>query len=118
MSGLSEDIRYGVEVCLEEALVNLFRHGRARSGGKDIVVRFRAEPPGARLVLFDRCLPFDSAREPLPDKPTSGVLTFGGQGLRLMRAFSAGVSYRSGPDGNELTLVFEPGSPAIEGDAR
>ena len=118
VAGLSEDIRDGVEVCLEEALGNLIRHGRARDGGKDIVASFRVEPPGARLVLSDRCLPFDSAREPLPDKPTLGVLTIGGQGLRLLRAFCAGISYRSGPDGNELTLVFEPRPPATDGEAR
>jgi anti-sigma regulatory factor (Ser/Thr protein kinase) len=117
MSGLSEDIRYGVEVCLEEALVNLVCHGRSRNGGKDIVASFRAEPPGARLVLSDRCLPFDSAGEPLPDKPTSEVLTVGGQGLRLLRAFCTGISYRSTPDGNELTLVFGPRSPATDGEA-
>jgi len=107
-AGLSNDIRYAVEVCLEEALANLVLHGRVRDGGKGIEVCFRAYPPGAELVLSDRCLPFDSGHAPLPVRTMPGALAVGGQGLRLLRAFSTSLTYNVEPWGNELTMVIEP----------
>jgi anti-sigma regulatory factor (Ser/Thr protein kinase) len=107
-AGLSQELCYAVEVCLEEALANLICHGRARNGGKGIAVWLRIEPPRAWLTIADRCVPFDSVDEGLPPMPTAAAPLVGGQGLRLLRAFSTGVSYRSDPDGNELNLEFAP----------
>ena len=111
-AGLSDDVRYNIEVCLEEALANLIQHGCVLDGRKDIIVAFAAAGRQATITVVDRCVPFDAAREPPPSRPTREDLRVGGQGLRLMRAFSNGMTYRSDGGRNELTMWFDaPASP-------
>lgn len=104
---LSDDVRYNIEVCVEEALANLILHGRVLNGGKDITVAFAALGGQATITVADRCIPFDVTREPPPSLPTREDLRVGGQGLRLIRAFSTGLTYRTENGRNELTMRFD-----------
>jgi anti-sigma regulatory factor (Ser/Thr protein kinase) len=105
---LAEDLRYNIEVCVEEALANLVEHARPLGDVKDIAVCVDAERDGATVVVTDRCVPFDSTRAPPP--ADSGARPVGGRGLRLMRAFSSELAYRTCDGRNELTMRFR--SPA------
>lgn len=111
-AALSDDVRYGLALCAEEALVNLILHGRPVDGGKDIAVAFHAAGRSARLVISDRCAPFDVTGAVVPPRPTRETGQAGGQGIRLLRAFSASVAYESAGGRNALTLEFKPGEPA------
>jgi serine/threonine-protein kinase RsbW len=103
---LPDDVRYNIEVCVEEALANLVEHGRAPEGVKDIVIRVDAGGDGAIVVITDRCIPFDSARALPPPAPDSGALVIGGRGLRLIHAFASELAYRTSGGRNELTMRF------------
>jgi serine/threonine-protein kinase RsbW len=105
-SRLDENLGFAIEVCLEEALGNLVMHGRALAGGKDIEVSFEARDGGARLMISDRCEPFDVSAVDLPPVPSRALAQVGGQGLRLVRAFSGGLTYRTERGRNVLTLTF------------
>ncbi|HLZ83619.1 MAG TPA: ATP-binding protein [Caulobacteraceae bacterium] len=101
-----EDVRFNIEVCVEEALANLIEHGRAATDAKDIAIAVDADPDGATILVTDRCLPFDGAAAPTLDRPTRGDMRPGGQGLRLMRAFASELTYRTIDGRNELTMRF------------
>ena len=106
-AGLSADVRFNIEVCLEEALANLILHGEATDGRKDIALAVSADETGASIVITDRCAPFDVEHE----IPSHDDLQEGGRGLRLLRAFASELSYASKDDGNALTLRFRVTSP-------
>lgn len=113
-AGLAEDVRYNIEVCVEEALANLVEHARPMAGAKDIAICVVTDGDGATIVVSDHCVPFDSTRAPASapgtDKLDAGALQAGGRGLRLMRAFASELTYRTVDGGNELTMRFR--SPA------
>jgi serine/threonine-protein kinase RsbW len=108
---LAEDVRYNIEVCVEEALANLVEHARPLRGGKDIAVSVTVDGDGATIAVTDRCVPFDSAQAaptPAPEAGQVGALQVGGRGLRLMRAFASELTYRTTEGRNELTMRFRP----------
>jgi serine phosphatase RsbU (regulator of sigma subunit)/anti-sigma regulatory factor (Ser/Thr protein kinase) len=107
-AGIGEDTRYGMQVCLEEALTNLIVHGHAPGGPKAIAVSFRANGDDAWLSVSDDCAPFDVARAAaaLPDRPPAGRI--GGNGLRLLRNFASVLTYRSVGGRNTLEMAFRP----------
>lgn len=109
-AGVAEEVRFNIEVCVEEALANLIQHGRPAQGAKEIAVCVDADREGATILVSDRCLSFDSAQLRAPPAADAGGMQVGGQGLRLMRAFASELTYRTREGRNELTLRFR--SPA------
>ena len=109
-AGLGESANFGLQVCLEEALANLVRHGRAADGAKDIQVELRVENGEAILEVSDSCAPYDPIREPAPPPAGAADMRVGGQGLRLMRAFARELAYATIDGRNTLTLRI--GAPA------
>jgi serine/threonine-protein kinase RsbW len=103
---VAEDLRFNIEVCVEEALANLIEHGRPAQGDKDIAIAVAADPQGATILVTDRCIPFDAVEAPSPEPPSAGDMHAGGQGLRLMRAFANELTYRTSAGRNELTMRF------------
>jgi len=102
----SEDVRFAIELCLEEVLSNIVRHGYAGETGHALTVDFiRAE--GKALFVVEDSAP---AFEPLqPGEAVSAdlnTITPGGQGLRLLYRFANSVKYERLADGNRLTLGF------------
>lgn len=106
-AGLSADVRNALQVCVEEALVNLILHGRAQ-GEKDIAVGVMAGAAGATVAISDRCAPFDVSREAAPAGPTAADMREGGMGLRLIRSFASELSYASAGGRNTLTMSVRP----------
>jgi serine/threonine-protein kinase RsbW len=103
---IAEEIRFNIEVCVEEALANLIEHGRPAQDAKDIAIAVAADPEGATILVTDRCVPFDTAEAPSPEPPTLADMHPGGQGLRLIRAFASELTYRTAEGRNELTMRF------------
>ncbi|HEY1880809.1 MAG TPA: ATP-binding protein [Caulobacteraceae bacterium] len=104
-AGLSLDVRFAVDLGLEEALANLIMHGQGRSEGKDIVMSVAAGPGEAVVTITDRCAPFDVTSAPAEKAPSG--FDIGGRGLRLLRAFVSELTYRALGDRNELILTFK-----------
>jgi serine/threonine-protein kinase RsbW len=103
---LGDDVRYNIEVCVEEALANLVEHARPAEGAKDIAICVTNDGDGATIVITDRCIPFDSTRAPPPPPSDAGGMLAGGRGLRLMHAFASELAYRTRDGRNELTMRF------------
>ncbi len=104
--GLDDQVRYAIQVCLEEGLANLIVHGQAINGAdKAIAVTFEATPLGATLTISDACAPFDVTRQSEPDTDMADM-PLGGLGLRLLRSFAGGMAYDQDGVRNVLTLTF------------
>jgi anti-sigma regulatory factor (Ser/Thr protein kinase) len=104
--------RYAMDLCLEEAISNIIRHGYREAGGGPIVVRHRAGGDGQLLLIVDdEGPPFDPlAVETLPEV-LRDEWTVGGLGIGLMRRFATSITYERHSTGNRLTFGFSWTSP-------
>lgn len=105
------DTQFAIQLCLEEALSNIIRHGYQGQANQCITVE--CAPSGvAELVFtvedhalhFDPLAPFTAAPAPVP--ASIQELLPGGQGIRLMRKFASRLAWQQLPNGNRLTLAF------------
>jgi anti-sigma regulatory factor (Ser/Thr protein kinase) len=102
---------YAVQLCLEEAVSNIVRHGfpgRADMDQQTIELALQRSGACAILTIQDGATPFDPTTVPSPARPrTLDDVTLGGQGIHLMRQFSQGMQYERLGERNCLTLRFD-----------
>jgi serine/threonine-protein kinase RsbW len=101
--GYDGDAMFAVRLCLEEALVNAFRHGNRLEPG--LVVRFRASIGSSECAfeVEDEGEGFDPAGVPDPTADENLEIP-SGRGIMLMRAYMSEVAYLD--HGNRIRMVF------------
>jgi anti-sigma regulatory factor (Ser/Thr protein kinase) len=104
---LPGDMLYGIEVALEEVVMNAILHGGIGGGDALITVALLAAPGAVEVRVEDPGRAFDPAGAPMPEVPRQlpGVVP-GGAGLRLLRHFCPDISYERRDARNLLTLRF------------
>jgi anti-sigma regulatory factor (Ser/Thr protein kinase) len=125
------ETQFAIELCLEEALSNIIRHGYQGQPNHSISIACTAERAStgveneetAELIFtvedhappFDPLAPFTTGSAPANAVNSQDVNSHdvnsrdflpGGQGLRLMRKFAGRLAWQQLPDGNRLTLAF------------
>jgi anti-sigma regulatory factor (Ser/Thr protein kinase) len=124
---VSAETQFAIQLCLEEALSNIIRHGYQGQANQSISIACTVECAAAGVesedageIVFtveDHAPPFDPLAASA-DAPTPAPVSFddfppGNQGIRLMRKFSSRLAWQQLPDGNRLILGFDiPPSPA------
>jgi len=110
------DVQFAIELCLEEALSNIIRHGYQGHANQSISVACGVEhrPSDAAELVFtieDHAQPFDPlalfAEATVPAPASFEDFPPGGQGIRLMRKFSSRLDWQQLPNGNRLVLGFD-----------
>ena len=106
---LPADTQFAIQLCLEEALSNIVRHGQS---DQPITVDYSTSA-GNRELLFtleDHGPAFNplalSAAEETPAPASIDQLQVGGRGIPLMRKFAGSLAYQRLPGGNRLTIGF------------
>lgn len=117
---LHADTEFAIQLCLEEALSNIIRHGYRGQANQSISITCTIEcvPAGAEnedagelvFTIEDHAPPFDPLAAYI-DAPTPAPVSFddfppGGQGIRLMRKFSSRLAWQQLANGNRLTMGF------------
>ncbi len=107
---------YAIQLCLEEALSNIMRHGYKGRADQTITVDFSPAGKGNEevtelvFIIEDHAPPFDPlaafAACPAPHPASIEELEPGGQGIRLMQKFASRIVWEPLPGGNRLTLAF------------
>jgi serine/threonine-protein kinase RsbW len=104
---------FAIQLCLDEAISNIVRHGAGSGAGvgagraSRIAVSLRAAGDRAELLVVDDGPPFDPTRAPPPRRATSlEDAQVGGLGVHLMRQFSATMRYERAGIENRLALSF------------
>jgi serine/threonine-protein kinase RsbW len=111
------DTQFAIDLCLEEALSNIIRHGYgsrpdqspAQSNTQPITIEFSSGEDGLAFTVEDHAPPFNPLHAPEDESPapkTIDEIPLGGRGIRLMRKFAGGLDYQRLPDGNRLTIRF------------
>jgi anti-sigma regulatory factor (Ser/Thr protein kinase) len=100
--GLSEELRLGVTLAVDEAVANIIRHAYKNRHDQEIELNCQAGPNQIVFTLLDRGEPPDPARicgQPLNDFSLSG------RGTHLMKAVMDEVHYDRVPGGNQVRLI-------------
>lgn len=112
--GLGTDQRFALELCLEEAVVNIITHGGLTDRQEPhICVTLLSGAPDLTISLEDDGHAFDPTQAPEPRKATSlEDVQIGGAGIPLMRKLSTSMRYERRHGRNRLILGFGPRSEA------
>jgi len=101
--GLSAELQDRGELCLNEAVANIIRHGR-RARAVAITLEWDAE--AVLMIVADDGDPFDPVTSPVADLPrTLDEARPGGLGIHILRADADAVAYQRDGDWNILTLT-------------
>jgi anti-sigma regulatory factor (Ser/Thr protein kinase) len=119
---IAADVRFAIDLCLEEALSNIVRHGYKRDCARPMTVSYSvgAHSSGKRELVFvieDKAPhfnPLDKASDQIEVAHTLDDLTPGGQGIRLLHKFAGSLRYEPLAEGNRLMIGF-PIPPAGRG---
>jgi serine/threonine-protein kinase RsbW len=110
---------FAMNLCLEEILSNIIRHGYANEPGHAIAIRFsEIEKGDFQLAIEDQAPPFNPVTAPIsPIEETLEGRRDGGLGIRLVRNFAGNMKHESVVGGNRLIMRFPesieaPGAPS------
>ncbi len=105
---IPDSTQFAMNLCLEEVLSNIIRHGYGGQPGQSIAVHFTAEQNGRfAFIVEDDAPAFNPVGAPeLPAINTLDEAQIGGQGIRLLRQFAGVLEYQRTPGGNRLTIGF------------
>jgi anti-sigma regulatory factor (Ser/Thr protein kinase) len=107
-NAIADTTRFAIDLCLEEALSNVIRHGYREQPDHAITVNFTVdEVTGLTFTIEDQAPPFAPVEPTEPQETrTLEEITPGGQGIRLMLRFARTLVYEQLPGGNRLTMGF------------
>ena len=111
--GISASLQFAIELCLEEAVSNVIRHGYVQKASLSLIVRFDESQRGRFVfVVEDDAQHFNPLETPeAPPLDRDSKIIVGGHGIRLLREFADTLEYETTPTGNRLRIGF-----SIEGD--
>lgn len=112
--GLAVNLRFAIDLCLEESISNVIRHGLTNDCNHSVVVRsILCEVEGApelHFVIEDDAPHFNPLTVPIT--PGGAIpasieeLAEGGRGIGLLRRYAGSLHYEALPVGNRLTIGF------------
>ena len=108
---IPSDMQFAIELCLEEVVSNVIRHGYAGAAEDSwVIVRFTMLRAGDfEFIVDDEAPRFNPLNAPEPKVIDSDEeIRVGGQGIRLVRQFANAVEYEETPTGNRLRMSFSP----------
>jgi serine/threonine-protein kinase RsbW len=101
--GYDDDAAFAIRLCLEEALVNAFRHGNRLEPGLTVTFKARIGDDACTFEVQDQGEGFDPGGVPDPTAEENLEIP-SGRGIMLMRAYMSEVEYLD--PGNRLRMVF------------
>jgi serine/threonine-protein kinase RsbW len=111
-----EQLVFALQVCLEELLTNVVRHGGAKSSGDlsevpvpplNVEITISTGAQRVSMTVEDNGKPFDVVSAPAHgiDQPLDEVQP-GGLGIQLIRNFASSIAYEQAGLGNRVTVEF------------
>jgi anti-sigma regulatory factor (Ser/Thr protein kinase) len=114
---LPPELVFAINLCLEEALSNVIRHGYGGDPDHSIAIHcsirsIRQAAAGAGELVFTiedhapHFNPLEAVQAEVAGRQTLDEVTPGGLGIRLLRKFAGSLQYEPLPAGNRLTIGF------------
>jgi len=90
--GLSEDVAFGVDMAVREAITNAVVHGNKLDAAKVVELRLRNTPEAFEITVHDQGTGFNPNDVPDPTKEEN-ILKTSGRGIFFMRNFMDEVDW-------------------------
>jgi serine/threonine-protein kinase RsbW len=105
-AGLGEEMAFGVDMAVREAVTNAVLHGNRQDETKPVEIGFTVSPTAFEITVRDRGMGFDP--ESVPD-PTDqeNVLKTSGRGIFFMRTFMDEVTWSRHPEGGTVVRLIK-----------
>ena len=103
---ISEKTVFDIQLCLEEGISNVTRHGYAGETDGLIRVEFQRGHDSLVFIIEDKAPQFQPSDAGVPVPASLEELKPGGLGIPLMRQFAQNVKWEPLDQGNRLTLEF------------
>lgn len=111
-----EQLEFAMQICLEELLTNIVRHGGPKSGGDlsevpipplNVEINISTTAERAIMTVEDNGKPFDVVSAPAHriNQPLDEVQP-GGLGIQLIRNFASSIAYERAGLGNRVVVEF------------
>jgi len=97
--GLDDEVRFDLNLALEELFINALRHGGCLGMEHAAEVRLALEDYGVRVEFRDRGAAFDPASAPPPDPARPG-----GLGIHLVRSIMQELEYEREGEWNRIGM--------------
>ncbi len=103
--GIPENVKYAMDLCLEEAVTNTILHGYGAGAEGSVTLRF-IQPRQDFFVFLveDDAHTFSPLDAPTP--ASDGNLRVGGKGIHFLRHFADELSHEETSTGNRLRIGF------------
>ncbi len=101
-------IQFAMDLCLEEVLSNIIRHGYAAEPDHVLVIRHRNDRDGRfTLIVEDQSPAFNPLFVKNPAAAHSlEEISGGGYGIPLLKQFADSIEYEVLSNGNRMTIAF------------
>lgn len=105
--GVSPDMSFDIQLCLEETVANVIMYGAAKDDRLEIAVELERNGGTVVARIEDTGRQFDPTQVPPPSVATSlEEAKVGDFGIHLVRNFATGMHYERRDGRNRLTLRF------------
>jgi serine/threonine-protein kinase RsbW len=111
--GIPVNVQFAADLCLEEAVSNVIRHGYRGRADHSLAVSFTVPDEGYfKFVIEDEAPLFNPLEAPeLPALSPGDDSRVGGQGIRFLRQFADTLEYEPTLTGNRLSIGFSAEQP-------
>jgi len=103
--GIAEDIAFGVDMAVREAVTNAVLHGNKLDDAKEVGLKLRNTPEVFEISVHDQGAGFDPDEVPDPTRDEN-ILKTSGRGIFFMRNFMDEVVWSADPKGgNSVRMI-------------
>jgi serine/threonine-protein kinase RsbW len=96
--GFSEDVTFGIDMAVREAVTNAVIHGNKLDDAKVVEIKLRNTLEAFEITVHDQGAGFNPNNVPDPTKEEN-ILRTSGRGIFFMRNFMDEVDWSAGPKG-------------------
>ncbi len=104
--GIGEDVAFGVDLAVREAVTNAVIHGNKLDEAKVVEVKLRNTPEAFEISVHDQGSGFNPNDVPDPTKDEN-LLKTSGRGIFFMRNFMDEVDWSAGPTGGTTVRMVK-----------
>jgi len=104
--GVAEDVAFGVDMAVREAVTNAVVHGNKFDNAKKVGLKLRNTPEVFEISVHDQGSGFNPNEVPDPTKDEN-ILKTSGRGIFFMRNFMDEVDWSAGPTGGTTVRMVK-----------
>ena len=109
---IPENVEFAINLCLEEVVANIIRHGYGTDTSGSVTIRFTMPRPDQLVFIVEDEAPHFNPLDVITPN-LRGTVRVGGQGIYFLRQFADSLEYEQTSTGNRLRIGFSAANSAL-----